>query len=110
MSIEGELQKSDKCNVLLFYKYVEISNPEEIRQLQWDLCLELGLKGRTIVSNEGINSTLAGEPENIQKYINYMNSQPLFQNIHWKISEGKGQDFPKLSVKARKEIVSAHLG
>jgi UPF0176 protein len=100
--------------VLLFYKYTEIQNPEEIRQSQWNFCQDHNLKGRIIVANEGINGTLAGKKEDVEAYQEYMNSQELFQNIHWKKSLGKqdnpGSDFPKLSVKVRKEVVSAHLG
>ncbi len=96
--------------IILFYKYVDIENPEKEMHEQRDLCLRLGLKGRTIIAKEGINATLEGTVENIKKYMGVMKSDPRFSDIHWKISEGTGTAFPKLSVKVRNEIVSLHLG
>ncbi|GAB4149346.1 MAG: rhodanese-related sulfurtransferase [Patescibacteria group bacterium] len=99
-----------KYTILLFYKYVTIPNPEEIKQQQLDLCRKYGFKARTIVASEGINATLEGLTEHIDKYIQEMEQNPLFQGIHWKKSPGTGNAFPKLSVKVRDEIVSTHLG
>jgi UPF0176 protein len=99
-----------EITIVLFYKYVQIDNPESIRLQQLALCQELGLKGRTIIAEEGINATLAGSSQNVQKYLDFMNKQDLFHGIHWKLSKGIGSDFPRLSIKVRHEIVSAHLG
>jgi UPF0176 protein len=44
--------------ILLFYKYVHIENPEEVRIWLFNLCQKLGLKGRLIVATEGLNITL----------------------------------------------------
>ena len=96
--------------IVLFYKYTNIENPEKEMFEQRDLCLKLGLKGRGIVAREGINATYEGTDENIEKYIAHMKKDPRFSDIHWKISEGTGLAFPKLSVKVRSEIVSLHLG
>lgn len=96
--------------ILLFYKYTHIENPAEEMAVQKSVCEVLGLKGRTIVAKEGINATLEGTKENAEKYVEWMKSRRQFKNIHWKISQGTGDAFPRLSVKVRKEIVSLHLG
>ncbi|MEK7106261.1 MAG: rhodanese-like domain-containing protein, partial [Patescibacteria group bacterium] len=102
--------------ILLFYKYVHISNPEEVRDWLRDLCQKFGLKGRLIVASEGLNITLEGKTEDTESFIKEMEKDPLsaqagrFLNIHYKRSEGTGNAFPKLSVKVRSEIVSLHLG
>lgn len=99
-----------KHQILLYYKYVEIDDPEQLMREQRALCERLGLKGRIIVAHEGINGTVEGTVENTEAYIAAMVADPRFADIHWKKSEGTGEAFPKLSVKARKEIVSLHLG
>ncbi|MFZ2149812.1 MAG: rhodanese-related sulfurtransferase [Minisyncoccia bacterium] len=96
--------------IILFYKYVRIENPEEVRLWQDELSIRLGLKGRCIIAAEGINTTFEGTTENIQKYIKELEKDSRFLNIHFKLSKGTGRAFPKLSVKVRKEIVSLHLG
>ncbi len=95
--------------IILFYKYVHIENPEALRQAQFDLATKLGLKGRVIVAEEGINATLEGTRDNIEKYLAEYFADPRFVGTHIKRSRGTGNAFPKLSVKARKEIVSLHL-
>lgn len=96
--------------VLLFYKYVYIDNPEEVRDIQRALCERLGLKGRLIVAHEGINFTLEGTKEATEMYIVELQKDSRFLNIHFKRSVGSGTCFPRLSVKSRKEIVTANLG
>jgi UPF0176 protein len=96
--------------ILLYYKYVFIENPELEMKCQKELCESLGLFGRIIVAREGINGTVEGTVENTEKYMKEMKNDPRFTDMHWKKSAGDGNSFPKLSVKARKEIVSLHLG
>ncbi|MDQ3244734.1 MAG: rhodanese-related sulfurtransferase [bacterium] len=95
--------------ILLYYKYVLIEDPEGEMRKQKELCERLGLKGRIIVAREGINGTVEGEKVNTDKYIAEMIKDLRFENVSWKRSAGTGNAFPKLSVKARKEIVSLHL-
>jgi UPF0176 protein len=92
--------------VLLFYKYNEIENPESFRLQQRAWCEELGLTGRTLIASEGINSTLEGTLESTEEYINRISNIPGFNDIHWKKSVGTGSAFPKLSIKVRDEIVT----
>ena len=96
--------------IVLFYKYVDIQDPEIERKTQLKKCKELGLTGRMIIANEGMNATFEGTDENINLYCQWLVSRPEFSDIHLKFSHGTGSSFPKLSIKARSEIVSAHLG
>lgn len=96
--------------ILLYYKYVKIKYPKREMKAQRKLCEELGLKGRIIVSKEGINGTVEGLTGNTGKYIEVMSKDKRFSDIDWKKSKGTGNAFKKLSVKVRPEIVSLHLG
>lgn len=96
--------------ILLFYKYVHIANPEEVRDWFRALCQKLDLKGRLIVATEGINITLEGTKENTEIFIKEIEKDERFLNIHMKRSEGTGHAFPRLSVKVRNEIVTLGLG
>ncbi len=96
--------------IILFYKYVHVNDPEVVAQREREVCQKLGLKGRCIIATEGINATYEGTKENIQAYIKELEKEVRFKNIHFKLSTGTGNAFPKLSIKVRKEIVSLHLG
>jgi len=92
--------------ILLFYNYVHIGRPKEIMNWQKELCIRLSLKGRILIAYEGINATVSGTPENIELYKKEFLAHPLFINTDMKESDGIGNDFPKLSIKIRKEVVT----
>lgn len=94
--------------ILLFYKYVAIEYPKQIAKWQEKLCAELGLKGRIILAQEGINATVGGSEENCERYKAIMNKHHLFNNIDFKESEGSSDYFPRMRIVVKKEIV--HLG
>jgi UPF0176 protein len=96
--------------IILFYKYVYIKDPEAVKAWQMELCTRLDLKGRCIIASEGINATFEGTKENIAKYIYELENDERFKGIHFKLSSGTRDAFPKLSIKVRKEIVSLNLG
>ncbi len=99
----------NQYEIILFYKYVHLDDPEQYMREQKEMQLRLGLKGRTIVSSEGINATMEGTTENIAKYLEWFLSDPRFATTHIKRGIGNGQSFPKTSVKVRKELVALGL-
>lgn len=101
--------KNADPQILLYYKYIHIDDPQNVRDEQRALCQQLGLKGRIIVASEGINGTVEGTTANTEKYIQAMEKSTYFKGIHYKKSTGTGDAFPKLSVKVRPELVTAHL-
>lgn len=103
------MESKNNWQILLFYKYVHIENPEAEKARQMELCKTLDLKGRIIIASEGINGTVEGTIENTEKYMEEIVKDKRFANIDWKKSMGNGSAFPKLSIKTRKEIVSLHL-
>ena len=95
--------------VLLFYKYVTIDNPEELKALYLSLCERFNLKGRTIVAHEGINSSVEGSLEDTEAFLEEFLKDDRLAGIQVKRSKGKGDSFPRLSVKVRPEIVGTRF-
>lgn len=91
--------------VLLFYGFTPLADPEAIRLWQRDLCEGLGLGGRILISKDGINGTVGGELDAVKKYWRKTREYAPFKHIDFKWSEGAGGDFPRLSVKVRRELV-----
>jgi UPF0176 protein len=96
--------------IILFYKFVPVSDTETVKFWQRNLCERLGLKGRIIISEHGINGTLGGDIKHLKLYTREMNQHPLFKKIQYKWSEGGLNDFPRLSVKVRPELVTLAPG
>ncbi len=92
--------------IILFYKFIPITDTATVMFWQRALCDKLGLKGRILISKHGINGTLGGDIKNLKLYTREMKSHPLFDEIIYKWSDGTGEDFPKLKVKVKDEIVA----
>ncbi|MGI9171494.1 MAG: rhodanese-related sulfurtransferase [Candidatus Nanopelagicus sp.] len=92
--------------VILYYAFTPLSDPAAIKVWQKSLCQSLNLKGRIIISPHGINGTLGGDIAEIKKYIRQTRSYEGFAKMKFKWSDGTGNDFPKLSVKVRPELVA----
>lgn len=92
--------------IILYYKFVPIKDPEAVRLWQRALCEQLGLKGRILISEHGINGTLGGDIKSLKKYAKETKTFPAFKAMVFKWSDGSADDFPKLVVKVRKEIVT----
>ncbi|XP_075303388.1 thiosulfate sulfurtransferase/rhodanese-like domain-containing protein 2 [Opisthocomus hoazin] len=95
--------------VLLYYCYCEVKDPEKLCAWQKALCQHLHLTGKVRVASEGINGTVGGSKVATNLYIEVMLSQPLFKDIlcqeDFKSSAGGAHCFPDLRVGVFKEIV-----
>jgi UPF0176 protein len=92
--------------VILYYGFAPVGDPDAVRLWQTTLCESLNLKGRILISPHGINGTLGGEMDDLKKYIKATKQYPGFKKIDFKWSEGAGDEFPRLSVKVRDELVT----
>jgi len=99
--------------IVLYYAFAPLADPDAIRLWQLQLCESLKLRGRIIVSPHGINATVGGSMENVKRYVRKTKQYAAFADLDVKWSDGTGLDddglsldFPRLSVKARPEVVS----
>lgn len=92
--------------VILYYKFVPVADPAMTMRWQRELCQRLNLKGRIIVSKHGINGTLGGDIKSLRQYKAEMNRSVIFKGITYKWSDGTGEDFPRLSIKVKPELVA----
>ena len=105
-------KKDEKEVVLLYYMYVDVKDPEELRDWTHRIAKELELKGRVHVANEGINGTLGGSEIATSLYIKAMREHKkygkLFEKTDFKMSyvTQEQRPFKNLFVKICKEIIS----
>ncbi len=96
----------DQIPVLLYYKYVNITDPVAEVELQRAFCQKHNITGRILIGNEGINGTIAGEKKSTDKYQDWIRNREVFRGIEFKVSEGPKDTFNKLKIKFRPEIVT----
>jgi len=66
---------------------------------------ELGVKGTIYIGKEGINFSLAGERQPIEKYKAFLNSYKVFKDLYYKESLSGSTPFSKMMVKIKPEII-----
>jgi UPF0176 protein len=92
--------------IVLYYKFAPISDPEAIKLWQKTLCERLNLRGRILISKHGINGTVGGDIDDVKTYVKETKAYPYFKGTTFKWSDGGREQFPKLSVKVRDELVA----
>lgn len=96
--------------ILLYYFYNRIADPAAFVDEQRALCEDLGLLGRILIGDEGINGTVSGLTESTERYMATLRSDERTRGIEFKIDTAEGHVFPKLSIKLRSEVVTLGLG
>lgn len=91
--------------ILLYYKFTPISDPQAVMLWQKSIADSLQLRGRILVSEQGINGTVGGDIDDLKKYIKETKKFTGFKSIVFKWSDGSREHFPRMSVKVRRELV-----
>lgn len=102
----GKIPSVELPKVILYYGFTPVADPDAIRLWQQTLCESLGLNGRILISPHGINGTLGGDMSALKKYVKATKAYPGFKKIDFKWSDGIGNDFPRLKVRVRDELVA----
>jgi len=99
----------EKYLILLYYCYTKIEHPEAFREEHHLYCIEHHLKGRIIISPEGINGTVSGLEENCNRYMRDLKADPRFAETDFKIDTAPEHAFQKLNVRVKPEIVHSGM-
>ena len=91
--------------ILLYYKFTPLSDPEAVKLWQKTLCENLNLRGRILISRHGLNGTVGGDIDDLKAYIRATKQYPGFRDTVFKWSDGAREDFPRMSIKSRRELV-----
>ena len=89
-----------------FYKFVPLS---DFRQLQGSIlsaCLNQKVKGTILLSEEGINGTLAGFPRAVASVLSFLQTDLRFRDLVGKESFADFVPFYRMKVRLKKEIVA----
>ena len=88
------------------YKFQPLEDAADLISLYQNKCDELKLKGTMLISKNGINFSLAGTNQAIDKIIFFLEQDIRFLNIPLKVTYSKEQPFRKMKVRLKKEIIS----
>ena len=93
-------------SIAALYHFTRFDDPSIIRQPILNICGENRISGTLLLAKEGINGTIAGPGDGIDKVLEYLRGLPGCANLDFKKSESASQPFSRLKVKIKKEIVT----
>lgn len=100
------MEEIENKHTLLFYKFVDIKNPEKFAGEHMDFCKRVGLLGRIIIAKEGINGSVGGTKKQVDDYKDMMRKDEKFFDISFKEDIGKSTPFTKMKVLVKDEIIA----
>ncbi len=92
--------------VAALYKFTPLENFESFRQPLKDTCDSSSVTGTLLLAKEGINGTIAGSREGIDKVLNHIRSIPGLSTLEHKESYTEEQPFLRMKVRLKREIVT----
>ena len=95
--------------ILLFYCYAEILDTEKFKTEHHLFCIKNNIKGRIIISSEGINGTVSGLKKDCDNYRKELISKKIFSDIDFKIESYHKNAFKKINVRIKNEIVNSGI-
>ncbi len=87
------------------YLFTPLASPEAWRDQCRDQAASRQLKGTILLAPEGINLFLAGEPEAVEDFLQWLRAQDGMAGLGGKKSWSAEQPFGKLLVKVKREII-----
>ncbi|HEY0895455.1 MAG TPA: rhodanese-related sulfurtransferase [Sphingobacteriaceae bacterium] len=98
-----------RYQTLLYYCYSTIENAEQFAADHLSFCKSLGLVGRIIVADEGLNGTVSGTVEACNEYMTAVHADPRFSRTEFKIDDVEEPSFIKMHCRYKAEIVHSGL-
>lgn len=96
---------SNLYQIITFYEFKNLHNLNEIKESLKLAMHEHSILGTIILANEGFNSTVGGEPQNIQKFID--SAEVILETrLTYKSSYHSRLPFRKIKIKIKHEIVT----
>ena len=95
---------------MLYYLYRHLDDVAGYLEEHRRLCSQLGLRGRILIAEEGLNGTVSGETPMTERYMEALQRDTRTQGIEFKIDPAEAHAFPRLSIKLREEVVTLGLG
>lgn len=95
-----------RFKIAAFYKFTPLAAPQALRSTLDKACLEQGVKGTILVAEEGVNGTIGGPPQGLDRVLEALQAQPGLGDLQVKLSFADHCPFYRLKVQVKPEILS----
>lgn len=93
--------------VVSFYRFLDLAEPQSLRDELQTLCEELGLLGTILVATEGFNGTIAGSDEAVGRVFSWLRHRfDITEDLDARWTDADEAPFRRMRVRIKKEIVT----
>ncbi|MEN9626162.1 MAG: hypothetical protein RL557_490 [archaeon] len=92
-------------HIILFYKFQQIADVNYFKRKHLKFCKDLGVFGKVLIAEEGINGSISGSKEQIETYKKYVHNLDGFNDVWFKEEIANSHPFTKMVVRIKKEII-----
>ncbi|MBT8087145.1 MAG: rhodanese-related sulfurtransferase [Gammaproteobacteria bacterium] len=93
--------------VVSFYHFIDLADPQSVRDRLQALCDELGLLGTILVASEGFNGTVAGDAAQVMRLFEWLKAETKLESeLDARWTDATTAPFRRMRVKVKKEIVT----
>ncbi len=92
--------------VAALYRFARLGDCERLREPLERLCIDQGLKGTILIASEGVNGTIAGSRDGIDRVLTHIRAWPDCATLDVKFSVAAAMPFRRMKVRRKREIVT----
>jgi UPF0176 protein len=94
-------------NVVSFYRFLDVTEPQQFRDELQALCDAQGLLGTILVATEGFNGTIAGSGEAVHTVFRWLRNRfDITEELDARWTDADAAPFRRMRVRVKKEIVT----
>ncbi len=92
--------------IATFYKFVELSDYEDLQAVFLTAAEERGIRGSILLAREGLNATISGMQGPLESFLTFLRTDARLADLECKYSVASEQPFKKMKVRLKREIVA----
>src|SRR4051812_27070972 len=92
--------------VAALYRFARFADPAALRVPLLQACEASGIKGTLLLAREGINGTIAGTPDGVERVLAHIRTLPGCADLEVKDSTAEAMPFHRMKVRIKREIVT----
>ncbi len=100
------LRMTDQHEIIAFYKFTAINDCDSWAPVLKGHMLDLDIMGTILLAPEGINGTIGGKPEAIEKIVGIMRAHEGLEDLPFKSSYAPGHVFNRAKVKVKPSLIN----
>lgn len=95
----------ENIHIVAFYRFMDFEDYATYQSPLLDLCQEHAVKGTILLAKEGINATIAGSANGIERVLDYIREHLQLADLEVKLSFAAKNPFYRMKVRLKAEII-----